>query len=136
MDAEKLERDLNDLFERIEKWKRTPLVRECVVQGVIPPGDILAEPWIKIERRRFDGIRRLPKLAWKLNTQERPGFTQRLEKICHHIHNRTGQWHDEHLSQILRMLRVSLAPYHPRVPTTGKSLENWRSDHGVVNRST
>ena len=138
-DAERFASDARWFLERVEKWKRTPFVRDLVLKGVIPPGDFLTMPWIDgVGIQRFYGVLHLPEWIKQLHTRDRPKFSDLLKGICLHVRERTGKWNDRRLACILADLFTGKEEEEegvsfPSTPTTPKQLEQWRHRHGLKN---
>jgi hypothetical protein len=140
------------LCEDIDRLKTTPLVVRLVQEQAIPPGDLLAgsliltsppkirptegtPPKKKPGRKLvpglvpspFNGILNLPKLAKSFGPQKTPDYTRRLSAIYRHIHERTGQWHDAWVADILNDLLLDAEH-----PDNAESLKQWRSRHGLA----
>ena len=116
------------LISQIERLRRTPLVHQLKLHGIIQPGDLLSG---RSSNRVFHGLRHLPQLAKTLSPKARPEYSKILTKIYEHIRERTqGHFYDELLVEILHTLKPGDSSPTP----SAEALKEWRRREGVINR--
>ncbi len=122
-DLRRIADEAEQLWKKILRLRRSPLVRELIQRGEIPRStdDLLSglpgcgEP--------FSGLRELPELAKKWSgPRQRPDFTRLLTSLYEHILERTRSWHDSEVGNILNSL----------LPKPPKDLKQWRYDHELT----
>lgn len=116
------------LLQDIERLRKSHFIRHLNVTGFLPQGDILAGSAVGFgPRRYFHGLLHLPEMAKPFGPKLRPDHTRRLTKLYQHIHERSGQWHDARVADILNDLLQN-----PGNPVTADSMKAWRSRHGLT----
>ena len=116
------------LQEQLLKIRQIPFVRELIARRALPPGDLLYLPSLYLRNPlnpQLNGLISLGDLARKVGTQKRPNYTKRLKEIYDHIHERTGQWHDRLVADILNDLK----PDHAQ---SEDGLKTWRHRNGCA----
>ena len=112
-------------MELIERLRETRLVRILAAdQGKIKRGDLL-HPYCNY-KRHFEGILDLPESAKRAGPQKKPDYNEMLTEIVLHVHDCTGKWHDNSLSEILQALGLP--------QSTPEALKQWRQGRGLVDK--
>lgn len=115
------------LRDEIKQLRGTAFVAWLKEKGYIDDNDLLGGSTIpELVDCRFRGLLSLPNLADQVGPRQRPEYTNLLKQIYLHIHERTGGWHDQELTEILHDLM-------PQGPDTKRlDLPSWRQRHGLT----
>lgn len=121
-DLRKIAEESEQLWNKILRLRRTPLVRTLILMDELPRSsdDLLGglpgcgDP--------FRGLKELPALAKKwFGPRQRPDFTRLLTALYEHIWERTRGWHDAEVAALLDAL----------LPDPPKDLKQWRYDRDL-----
>ncbi len=113
----------------IRRIAGTPLIRHLVTRGIITSPDLLSS--LFIPSGIFQGLIRLPTLLSKFGPRNKPDRSSALAKVCLHIKESTGRWHDERLAEIVNALTYD---QNQDEPTSAQSLKQWRKRHGLIDK--
>jgi hypothetical protein len=126
----KTEYEAESLIRKINRIKRTPLVREMDQRDAIPAEDLLRRADFPCGSQ-FETLLRLREIAKMLlgnpRKPRKPDFDSDLSRIYRYIHEHTARWHDERVADILNDLLPNRA-----TPFTGSSLKQWRQKRDLA----
>lgn len=122
------------LLEDIRKLKQTELVKDLNARRIIQPSDLLSihpiyDSLDEPHNREFYGLLHLSELAEQVGSQKKPHYTNQRERLHLYVREKTGEWCDSQIANILR----GLSPDgDPKGKYNEDNLKAWRSRHNLT----
>lgn len=111
-----------ELRDDCGRLRQTALVQQLIHDRAILEGDLLRGSLVPdIEDSRFAGLLMLPDVVRQYGARARPEYTRLMTSIFDHINERTGDFHDALVADILN----DLTPERDN-PHSEESLRQWR----------